>query len=373
MSYLCKNSVYVLLTFLCLLYGCDPQSPTASKNDAAATFKDNTVIHWKMVTTWPQNFPLVGTAANNFAQLVEQASGGRLRIKVYGDGQLVPAFEVFDAVNSGIAQVGHASAYYWKGKLPAAQFFSTVPFGMTAQEMNSWLYAGGGLELWQQLYAPYNIVPMPGGNSGVQMAGWYNRPINSIKDLQGLKMRLPGLGGELLKKVGGIPVVLPGSELFIALQSGTIDATEWLTPYSDLAFGLHQAAKYYYYPGWHEPGTTLEFIFNRQALESLSDDLRTIIEVCAAATNQSILNEGMALNKEALVTLKEKYGIVPQPLPEGVIDALREQNQQVLEELAQTSDQAQRIYQSMKAFADGVKKYTDISLKSYLNIRDGSE
>ena len=192
-------------------------------------------------------------------------------------GELVPAFEVFDAVSSGTAEMGHGAAYYWKGKSEAAQFFASVPFGMNAQELAAWFYYGDGLSLWREVYEPFGLIPAPAGNTGVQMGGWFNKEINGLADLEGLKMRIPGLGGEVLRRAGGTPVNLPGGEIFTALQTGSIDATEWVGPYNDLAFGLHQVARYYYYPGWHEPGTCLEAMFNAEAFAALPEDLRTAI------------------------------------------------------------------------------------------------
>lgn len=218
--------------------GKEQVSPAASEN--------RKVHRWKMVTTWPPNFPGAGVGANRLAKRIEKASNGRIQIKVYGGGELVPAYEAFDAVSSGAVQMAHGAAYYWKGKAPAAQFFAAVPFGMNAQEMNAWLYYGGGWELWKELYAPFNLMPAPAGNTGTQMAGWFNKEINSLDDLQGLKMRIPGLGAEVLKRAGGTPVNVPGAEVFTALQTGTIDAAEWIGPYNDMAFGLHKAAKHYY-------------------------------------------------------------------------------------------------------------------------------
>src|SRR5688572_20735060 len=200
-------------------------------------------LKWKMVTTWPSNFPGLGTGASHLAALIGQMSGGRLEVKVFGAGELVPALEVFDAVASGTAELGHGAAYYWKGKSEAAQFFGAVPFGMNAQEVNGWLYSGGGIELWQELFAPFGVRPEPAGNTGVQLGGWFRKEIRSIADLKGLKMRIPGLGAEVLKRAGGTPVNLPGGEIFTALQTGAIDATEWVGPYNDLAFGLHTVAK----------------------------------------------------------------------------------------------------------------------------------
>ena len=216
---------------------CEPQAGAAGA-EPAKTFK------WKLVTSWPKNFPGLGTAPERFAEQVEQLSGGRLTIKVYGAGELVPALQVFDAVSQGTAEMGHSGAYYWKGKASAAQFFTSVPFGLTAQEMNGWIQYGGGQALWEEVYAPFNLLPLPGGNTGVQMGGWFNKEINSVDDLKGLKMRIPGLGGEVLARAGGTPVTLPGGEIFTSLQTGTIDATEWVGPYNDLAFGLYKVAEH---------------------------------------------------------------------------------------------------------------------------------
>ena len=251
---------------------------------AAPTYK------WKMVTTWPKNFPGLGTGANKLAQLITEMSGGRIKVKVYGAKELVPAFEVFDAVSRGTAEMGHGASYYWKGKSEAAQFFSAVPFGLNAQEMNAWLYYGGGMELWQELYAPFNLIPAAAGNTGVQMGGWFNKEIKSVADLKGLKMRIPGLGGEVLKRAGGTPVSLPGGEIYTSLQSGAIDATEFVGPYNDLAFGLYKAAKHYYYPGWHEPGTTLEAMMNKKAFEALPKDLQSIVLNACKVVNQDMLH-----------------------------------------------------------------------------------
>src|SRR5690606_15005509 len=215
---------------------------------------DQQTWNWKLVTAWPKNFPGMGTAPELFAQRVEQMSGGRMKIRVYGAGELVPALEVFDAVSAGTAEIGHAAAYYWKGKVPEAQFFTTLPFGMNGREMEAWIAYGGGGELWRELYAPFNLIPMRGGNTGVQMGGWFNKEINSAADFKGLQMRIPGLAGDVLQRLGGVSVNLPGDNLYTAMQTGVLDATDWTGPYNDLAFGFPDIAKYYYYPGWHEPG-----------------------------------------------------------------------------------------------------------------------
>ena len=219
--------------------------------------------------------------------------------------------------------MGHVSAAYWTGKVPEAQFFSTVPFGMTALGMNSWLYDGGGLELWREVYKPFHVIPFPLGNTGVQMGGWFNKEINSVDDLQGLKMRIPGLGGKVLAKAGGNPVLLAGSEVYSALERNTIDATEWIGPYHDERLGLYRAAEHYYYPGWHEPGTVLELTVNERAWNSLPPDLQAIVANAAQAANLAMLAEMEHKNAEALQILKARDDITIAPFPDDVLQRLK--------------------------------------------------
>ena len=327
-------------------------------------------IKWKMVTTWPKNFPGLGTGANKLAEVINEMSGGRMHVKVYGAKELVPAFEVFDAVRDGTAEMGHGAAYYWKGKSETAQFFSTVPFGLTAQEMNGWLYHGGGVELWQELYKPFGLIPAPGGNTGMQMGGWFNKEINSVADLKGLKMRIPGLGGEVLKRAGGTPVNLPGGELFTSLQSGAIDATEWVNPYNDLAFGLFKAAKYYYYPGFHEPGTTLEALINQKAYAGLPKDLQAIVINACKVANQEMLAEYTARNPAALKTLVEKHKVDIRTYPDDVLSTLRKYSNEVVEELAAKDAFARKVYDSYMEFLKGSRQWGAMSDFAYLQARD---
>lgn len=326
---------------------------------------------WKMVTTWPPNFPALGTGANTLAALITNLSGGRLTVKVYGAGELVPAFEVFDAVSSGTAQMGHGSAYYWKGKVPEAQYFSSVPFGLTAQEMSGWLYFGGGMELWREVYAPFGLIPFDAGNTTVQSAGWFNREINSVDDLKGLKMRIPGLGGEVLRRLGVTVQNIPGGELFQALDQGTIDATEWVGPYNDLAFGLHKAAKYCYYPGWHEPGTVLECMVNRDAYETLPSDLQAIVEAACRVTSQNMVAEFTARNGRAIQTLAQEHGVTIRPLPDDVLSEIRAVADDVARELASENDAAAAIYDSFSRYAEQTGHWTRMAEAAYLAARDG--
>jgi TRAP-type mannitol/chloroaromatic compound transport system substrate-binding protein len=329
-----------------------------------------TIYNWRMVTTWPKNLPGLGVAPETLAKNVKKMSAGRLNIKVYGAGEVVPALEVFEAVSQGTVQMGHGAAYYWKGKVPIAQFFTAIPFGLTAQEMNGWLLHGGGMELWEELYDRFDLVPIAGGNTGVQMAGWFNKEINSLSDLQGMKMRIPGLGGEVFERAGGTAVNLPGGEIFTSLQTGVIDATEWVGPYNDLAFGLHQVAKYYYYPGWQEPGPTLEVIINKQAYESLPEDLAEILKQATLAINNDLLAEYTARNNAALSELVDQHGVELRRLPDDVLDELKKISEEVTAEIVDDDPLSQRIYQSFMQYKEGVVNYHEISERAYINTRD---
>jgi TRAP-type mannitol/chloroaromatic compound transport system substrate-binding protein len=326
--------------------------------------------HWKIVTTWPKNLPGLGAGPENFARLIGELSGGRLTAKVYGAGEIVPAFEVFDAVSQGVADAGHGAAYYWKGKIPSAVFFTAVPFGMTAQEMNGWMHYGGGLEVWQEAYAPSNVIPLAGGSTGVQMAGWFNREINSAQDLKGLKMRIPGMAGEVFAAAGGTAVRIPGGEIYTSLQTGVIDAVEWVGPYNDRALGLHEVAKYYYYPGWHEPGPLLEFIVNKQSMEALPADLQAIVTAAARVVNQDMLDEFTARNNQALQQLVNEHGVQLRRLPDDVLRVLWQGTQDVMQKLVAEDPMAAKVYASFKVYYDGVREYHHISEQAYINARD---
>ncbi len=338
-------------------------------SEQSSVKRDARKWRWKMVTTWPMNFPGLGTGANLLARLITEMSGGRITVKVYGAGELVPALEAFDAVANRVVELGHGAAYYWKGKAESSQFFAAVPFGMNGQEMNAWLYYGGGNELWREVYEPFGIVPAACGNSGVQMGGWFNREINSLDDLNGLKMRIPGLGAEVLHRAGGLPVTLPGGEIFTALQTGAIDATEWVGPYNDLAFGLHKAARYYYYPGWHEPGSVLEAIISKAALDELPPDLQSIVLNACRVVNEDMLAEYTARNHAALNTLVNEHGVQLRRFPQQVMDRMKVLALQVLDEIAARDRMTARVYASYKKFQQQVKAWHDVSERAYYDMR----
>lgn len=335
-------------------------------NPAAAVSGDvaaapQQVYRWKMVTTWPPNLPIFSDSVETFAEDLALMSGGRLKIEVYSGGELVPALEVFDAVTQGIAEMGHGSGYYWAGKVPAAQFLSTVPFGLDAQGMHAWLYAGDGLELWREIYEPYGVVPFSMGNSGRQMGGWFNKRIDSVDDLKNLRMRIPGLGGKVLERAGGSPVLFSGGDLFVVLERKNIDAAEWVGPYHDMRLGLDQAAQYYYYPGWQEPGTAFELIINKQAWDSLPADLQRLIETTAAATDIKVLSRFEAANAETLARLRAEGKVELVPFPDEVLRALEEMTAQTLTEIVAADPVAAKVYARYHAFQQSLEDWREIT------------
>jgi len=358
------NGLAITLLSL-ILSACNQEDSGTNNSSAVDTSK---TYNWKMVTTWPPGFPVLQEGAERFSDNIKAMSNGRLNIKVYAGGELIPALQTFDAVSQGTVEMGHGSAYYWAGKVPEAQFFSTVPFGMTARGMNAWLYDGGGLELWREVYKPFHVIPFPLGNTGVQMGGWFNKEINSLDDIKGLKMRIPGLGGKVFAKAGGNPVLLAGSEVYTALERNTIDATEWIGPFHDQRLGLYRAAEHYYYPGWHEPGTVLELTVNQRAWDSLPADLQAIVNNAAMAENVRMLSEMEQKNLSALQELKDRDGIQIHRFPDDVLATLKTLTDETLIEEAEKNPEFKRVYQAYQAFRLQNDVWSDISENAYLAI-----
>ena len=360
-----KGPDFIFLILCLLISGCDTSEPVQAAGEAANVDR-STIYHWKMVTTWPANFPVFQEGAEKFAEDVRVMSNSRLDVKVYAGGELVPPLQVFDAVSQGTVEMGHGSPYYWAGKVPEAQFFSSVTFGMTAKGMNAWLYNGGGLELWREIYAPFNLMPFPMGNTGVQMGGWFNKKIESLEDIKGLRMRIPGLGGKVLKRAGGNPVLMAGGEIYTALERGTIDATEWVAPFHDLRLGLNRAAQYYYYPGWHEPGTEFELIINSLAWEQLPGDLQKIVETTAAATSEWIYAQMEYQNQKALQELRKKSNIEVLQFPAAVLAELRLLTEATLMDEAEANPEFKRVYEAYSTFSKSYSDWSAMSDEAYL-------
>ncbi|KAA3610640.1 MAG: ABC transporter substrate-binding protein [Calditrichaeota bacterium] len=355
-----KGSVTALAGSSAILLSCSPENKT--EGPAVHTRKK---YKWRIVTTWAPHFPVLGEGVDQFADWIKEMSEGRLSIQVYGANELVPAFESFEAVRSGVAQMSHGASYYWAGKVPAGQFFSTVPFGMNTQQMNAWLTGGGGLKLWEELYAPFDLIPFPAGNTGMQMGGWFNKMINSISDIQGLKMRIPGLGSKVINKAGGTGLATPGAEIYTNLERGVIDATEWIGPYHDYLKGFHKIARYYYYPGWHEPGTVLELTVNKSAFEGLPNDLQAIIRTAAARLNGQVLAEFNAKNGEYLTKLINEHNVNLQKFPDDVLSAFKNFSEEVIDDLVSSDAKAAKIYESYRNFRKQITGWEEVTTHVY--------
>ena len=324
-------------------------------------------VQWRLSTTWTPALDVLQGAADQLARLVDEMSGGRFRIEVFLGGQIVPPFESFDATSQGKIDAFMAASYYWVAKDPASQWFSTVPFGMNAEAMAAWYRQGGGLKLWEDTYAPFNVVPRPSLSTGPQMAGWFRRKIASLADYKGLKMRIPGLGGQVVARAGGTVVLTPAADIYAALERGVIDASEWLGPHDDMKLGLHTTARYYYYPGWHEPGTTLEFGFNRKAYDALPVDLRRTLDHAAAATQiygRADYEAKNALGLEKLkADFKDKVEILQLPAP--VLRDLKKLAAQVVKEEAEKSPMARKVYDSYTKFQAQHTGWSHVSEGAY--------
>lgn len=325
----------------------------------------NEKFRWKMATTWPPNFPILGEGCNMFAQWVTEMSGGRMEVTVYGGGELIPALEIFDAVSNGAIELGHGASYYWAGKIPSAQFFSTVPFGMNAQQMNAWLLSGGGIELWKKTYNDFDLLPLPGGNTGMQMGGWFNREINSVADIKGLKMRIPGIGGKVFTRAGGSAVLSSGGEIYTNLERGVIDATEWIGPYHDYLMGFHNVARYYYYPGWHEPGTALELITNKTKYESLPSDLQAIIRTATDRLNIWTLSESEVMNSLYAKKLAEEEHVQFKKFPDEVLATFKKYSDEVLAEIIAKDPLSKKAHESYQKFHKQMTYYSQYNEKIY--------
>lgn len=359
------TAAWLLTSVLLAACGGGPGEATGSTDERR--------FRWKMVTSWPPNLPVNTETVAKFADDVAVMSRGRLTIQVFAGGELVPPLQVFDAVSQGAVELAHTGSYYWAGKVPAAQFMAAVPFGMTQKGIWAWLYGGDGLALWRELYAPFGVVPLPMGNSGTQMGGWFNRRIDSIADLEGLKMRIPGLGGKVLAKAGGNPVLLSAAEIYTALERGTIDATEWVGPLHDVRFGLDRAAKYYYYPGWHEPGTQLELIVNAEAWAELPEDLRRIVENAAAGASLYMLGLSEVENAKALETLSQNGRTEILEFPPDVLRRLAELTRESLREEAAKDAPFARVLAAYEAFHARYAAWEAVTEKAYGDALEASK
>jgi TRAP-type mannitol/chloroaromatic compound transport system substrate-binding protein len=323
----------------------------------------------KMVTTWPKTLPGLQSAAERVAKSITALSGGRLQVKVFAAGEMVSAFESFDAVSSGLADMYQSSEITWAGRSPAYSYFCNVPFGFTPNELNAWIYHGGGQALWDELSAGFGLKAFLCGNTGPQMGGWFTKELTGIDSYKGLRYRMPGIGGEVLRRLGAVVVNVPAGEIIRSLQSGAIDASEFAGPWVDTALGLHKAAKYYYYPGFHEPGAALSLAVNKKLWDSLGGAERSIIETAAAAENANSYAEFTANDAIALQQLANNPEIQIRKLDDSILQNLGKVSGEVLAETATKDDLTRRVYESFLKFRTSAVRWGDISERAFLNAR----
>ena len=318
-----------------------------------------------------KSLPGPGMSAERVAERIAALSGGRLQVTVHAAGELVPAFEVLDAVGGGVAELGHTAAFYWQGKQPAAAFYTTVPFGLTPLEHVSWVDAGGGQALWDELYAPLGVKPFMAGNTGVCMGGWFRREVQGLDDLKGLKIRSLGLGGEVYRRLGATPQTTPVGEILTSLQSGVLDAAEFVGPGTDISLGLYRVAPFYYGPGFNKPNGTGECIVSRKVWEAADAETKAIIAHACAAEASFALSEMERLNAEALAVLTSRDNVQLKSFSPAIVNAARKEATSVIDELATRGVMARKVHESYLAFRDRTAAWSRVSLKAVLEAREG--
>jgi TRAP-type mannitol/chloroaromatic compound transport system substrate-binding protein len=346
------------------LAACTSSNPSS---DSTTTGGGLPSLRWKMATSWPTSLKTLYGAAETVAQRVSEMTDGRFKIQVFSAGEIVPGLEVLDAVQQGTVECGHSASYYYIGKNLALAFGTCVPFGLNAQQQNAWLHQGGGLELMHKLYADFNTIAFPAGNSGVQMGGWFKREVNTVNDLKGLKMRIPGLGGQVLARLGVNVQVLPGGEIFLALDRGAIDAAEWVGPYDDEKLGLNKAAQFYYYPGWWEPGSSFDLQINLNAWNELPTEYQEVLKAAAEEANINALATYDSENPQALKRLIES-GTQLRPYSQEIMEAAQREAFALYEENASSDAAFKEVYEQWKQFRESIYQWHAVSEYSYGNF-----
>ena len=293
---------------------------------------------WRMVTTWPKNFPGLGVGAQRLADRITTASGGRLTIQLYSAGELVPPLQSLDAVIDGTAEMSHSAAYYWQNKSTALSFFTGVPYGMTSRELTGWVRHMGGQEIWDEIYDQFGVQGFLSGDTGTQAGGWFRNELTSVSDVEGLRFRTPGLGGRVWEQLGATVTNMAAGEIFQALQSGTLDAAEFVGPYNDLALGFYQVAKNYYFPSFVEPGLATELVVDKAKYQALPDDLQAIIRDVCQAEYDMVAADFAANDPRALKTLRDEHGVNLRQFPEDILKAGAEAAKAVMTELRESDD-----------------------------------
>ena len=359
------NRLAIAASTSTILVACDQTDRT--NNSATVQETDLPNIKWRMVTSWPKSLDTIYGGAQTVCDRVAAMTGGRFTIEPYAAGEIVPGLEVLDAVQNGTVECGHTASYYYVGKNPALAFGTCVPFGLTGQQQNAWYYHGGGLEAMHELYSDFNVINFPAGNTGAQMGGWFKKEIQSLEDLKGLKMRIPGIGGKVMSSLGVNVQVLPGGDIYFALERGAIDAAEWVGPYDDLKLGLNKAASYYYYPGWWEPGPTLEVQVNKSQWDKLPVEYQEIFKTAAMEANLNMLSKYDALNREALKTIVDS-GTKLTAYPPEVLQAAQQAAAEYYAEESAKSPAFKKVYEQWNQFRTAISQWNKINELSYVSF-----
>ncbi len=363
-----KHIFFILmLATAFLLTACgnkDKQNDTAQSE---ITKETQEVYRLTLAETWPSNFPIFGDSTKRFARFAKEMSNGRLEIQIDSKNKHKAPLGIFDLVKSGQYDLGHSASYYWKGKDANTLYFTTMPFGMTTAEQHAWFEYGGGQELMDKVYAKHGLKSIIGGNTGNQMGGWFQKEIKTLDDLKGLKMRIPGFAGDVMASVGVKPVNIPPGELYTALDRGTIDALEWVGPSLDLRMGFHKIAPFYY-TGWHEPATELQFLINQKKLDSLPKDLQAILINAMKLSAYQMYVDSTDKSAKNWATMKKDFpNIQVKTLSEPILNALKIANTALLDARAKASPLAKEIIDSQRNYLKQVRAWTSISDKAYLN------
>jgi len=334
---------------------------------ASARAADLPTIRWRLASSYPKSLDTIYGAAEHLAERVSQITGGKFQIRAFAGGEIVPGLQVLDAVEQATVECGHTAGYYYIGKNMAFAFDTALPFGLNAREQNAWMYFGGGLPLMREFFKSYRIISFPGGNTGVQMGGWFRHEIKSLSDLKGLKMRIPGLGGQIMARLGAVPQTLAGGDIYPALERGALDATEWVGPYDDEKLGFYKVAKNYYYPGWWEGGPQLSFYVNLKKWQELPRPYQAAFEAAAAEANVTMLAEYDAKNPPALMRLVRE-GVKLHPFPQDVMVAARKAAFELYDEEAARNPTFRRIYREWKNFHQASIQWMRLAEASYANF-----
>jgi TRAP-type mannitol/chloroaromatic compound transport system substrate-binding protein len=360
------SNIAIATTGVAIVGGC--QTAQNSNSQEQGNLENLPNIQWQMATSWPPSLDTIFGGAQILADRVAALTGGKFKISPRAAGEIAPPLEVLDVVSQGAVQCGHTASYYYIGKSPALAFGTSVPFGLTAQQQNSWLYEGGGLQKLQEIYAKkFNVIQFPAGNTGTQMGGWFRKEVSTLKDLQGLKMRIPGLGGQVMAKLGVTVQTLGGGEIFQALQTGAIDATEWVGPYDDEKLGLNKIAKFYYYPGWWESGATLEVQINLNEWNKLPPQYQDVLKTAAYESNATMLARYDARNNEALQRLLES-GTQVRPYSQEILTAAAKASFALYDEFAAKDADFKAVYEQWKQFRDRIYAWHKLNEGGFTNF-----